>query len=80
MEQIKNFFGITENYRFEIFDLTCILTILNVVFIFVGFWFAPFFGLVSSGICLVWNIKNHSHINGYITQIFLIALNIKFLI
>ena len=79
METVKNFFGIETSYKFELFDITTVLTILNVIFIFAGAWFAPLFGLASCALCLTWNIKNHAHINGYLTQIFLVALNIKFL-
>lgn len=77
---MKDFFNIKENnYRFEIYDLTALVTILNVTFVLMGFWWAPILGLVNCGICLLVNIKNNAHINSYITQIALIILNIYFL-
>lgn len=77
---MKEFFSITEKeYRFEIFDLTALITILNVAFILMSFWWAPILGLINCIICLVFNVKNKVHINSYITQIALIILNIYFL-
>lgn len=77
---MKKFFGIEEeNYRFEIFDLTAIITILNVLFIVLGFWWAPILGLVNCIIITIFNVKNHAHINAYLTQIALVVLNVYFL-
>lgn len=77
---MKKFFDITsENYEFEIYDLTALITILNVSFILLGFWWAPILGIVNCLICLMANIRNHAHINNYITQIALIVLNCYFL-
>lgn len=81
MKQIKNFFSITKKeYEFEIWDLTSLITILNVTFVLMGFWWAPILGLVNCAICMVVNVKNKVHINNYITQIALVVLNIYFLI
>lgn len=78
---MKNFFSIAQpHYSFEIFDVTALFTLLNVVLIIQGVWFAPVFGLVNCAIIIILNIKNHAHINAYITQFSLIALNIYFLI
>lgn len=77
---IKKFFGIEGKYRFEIFDLTSILTIINVVAIILGMRFAPLFGLASCIICFCMNIRAKAHINLYLTQIALIVLNMYFLI
>ena len=77
---MKEFFSITEsNYQFNIFDVTALFTILNVVFIILGYWFAPLFGLINCVICLITNVKNKSMINSYITQIALIILNVYFM-
>lgn len=78
---MKEFFGIKERaYTFEIGDITALFTLLNVILILCGFWFAPLFGLINCGICLVLNVKNHTHVNSYLTQFSLIILNIYFLI
>ena len=77
---MKKFFGINaEKYEFEIWDITTIITILNVAFIVMGFSWAPILGLVNCGICIFLNIKNHNHINSYITQVALVVLNVYFL-
>lgn len=77
---MREFFSIEEKeYKFEIWDLTALITILNVAFILMGFWWAPILGLVNCAICLVMNVINKVHINNYITQVTLIVLNIYFL-
>ena len=77
---MREFFSIEEKeYKFEIWDLTALITILNVAFILMGFWWAPILGLVNCAICLIMNVINKVHINSYITQVALIVLNIYFL-
>lgn len=77
---MREFFSIEEKeYKFEIWDLTALITILNVAFILMGFWWAPILGLVNCAICLAMNVINKVHINNYITQVALIVLNIYFL-
>lgn len=80
MNRIKNFFSIKEDkYTFEIFDLTALITVLNVALILMGYWWAPILGLVNCGIIIVVSALNKVHINNYITQIALIVLNFYFL-
>lgn len=77
---MRNFFSIThKKYQFEIFDVVSILTVLNVAFILVGFWWAPFLGIANCIISIILNIKNKAHINLYIIQLALIVLNGYFL-
>lgn len=77
---MREFFTIEEKeYKFEIWDLTALITILNVAFILIGFWWTPILGLVNCAICLVMNVINTVHINNYIIQVALIVLNIYFL-
>jgi hypothetical protein len=76
---MKKFFGIETAYRFEVMDLFALLTIFNVAFILMGFWWAPIIGLANCGLSILNNIKNRYHINGYIMQVALIVLNIYFL-
>ena len=77
---MKEFFSITEsNYQFNIFDITALFTILHVASLILGYWFAPLFGLVNCGICIITNVKNKAMINSYITQIALIILNLYFM-
>lgn len=79
MQTVKNFFGIQKSYRFEIYDLTTLITVLNVSLILMGFWWAPMLGLLNCGICIGLNVKSRAHINAYVTQIMLIILNTYFL-
>lgn len=80
MTSIKKFFGITENnYTFEWCDFTTFITILNVMFVLIGKWWAPFFGLLNCFVGLALNVKYKAHINTYMMQIALIVLNIYFL-
>lgn len=77
---MKNFFSIIENhYLFEIWDITSIITIANVILVIAGLRWAPLLGIVNCCICLVLNIKQKAHINAYCTQLALIILNIYFL-
>ena len=77
---MRDFFQIKEDfYRFEIYDLTAIITILNVVFVLMGYWWAPILGLINCAICIIMNVINKLHINAYLTQVALIILNIYFL-
>ncbi len=71
--KIKKFFSIEQDsYIFNIYDLTALFTILNVILIIAGFRFASVFGLVNCFICL-------AMANVYVTQIALVILNIFFL-
>lgn len=77
---VKRFFGITDNrYKFEIWDVTALITILNVVFILLGFWWAPILGLTNCLICVIMNTRINAHINNYLTQGALVILNLYFL-
>lgn len=77
---MKKFFSITEEkYVFEWMDIFTILTILNVSFVLLGFWWAPIIGIVSCFLNVLLNIKNHAHVNTYIMQIALLILNSYFL-
>lgn len=78
--KIKKFFNIEQDsYNFDIYDLTALFTVLNVILIIAGFHFASAFGLVNCFICLAMSIYNHAFLNTYVTQIALIVLNIFFL-
>lgn len=79
MVGVKKFFGITEQFRIEIADVSALLTLVNVVLIICGVWFAPIFGLVNCGLSIVMSILTHGHVNGYIINLALIALNVYFL-
>lgn len=78
--KVKEFFNITDKeYKFEMYDLTTLITVLNVAFIIMGFWWAPILGIANCVVFIILNIINKVHINSYITQIALIILNVYFL-
>lgn len=78
--KVKEFFSITDKeYKFEMYDLTTLITVLNVAFIIMGFWWAPILGIANCVVFIILNIINKVHINSYITQIALIILNVYFL-
>lgn len=79
MNKIKKFFGIETEYTFEWADLSTLLTVLNVTLVLLGWYYAPFIGIVNCVINLIVNIKYRTHINLYIMQVALIILNIYFL-
>ena len=76
---MRKFFGIETGYTFEVNDIVAVVTIFNVLFIIMGFWWAPILGLANCGIGIVMNIINRTHINLYIMQIAFVVLNIYFL-
>ena len=77
---MKKFFGIEEQqYIFEWGDVSAWLTVLNVFFIIMGMWWAPFFGLANCVLAIVLSILSKAHLNAYIIQIALIVLNVFFL-
>lgn len=78
---MKNFFGIEKKYYcFEIADLFTLITVLNVILVLCGLWYAPILGIINCCLSIVNNIRIKGvHINNYITSISLIILNIYFL-
>ena len=80
MEKIKKFFSITaKKYKFEIYDLTSAITVLNVILIVCGFWWAPIFGLFNCALFIGINFVQKAHINAWVSQIALVVLNGYFL-
>ena len=77
---MRELFGIKEKkYVFEWGDITSLFTVLNVLFIVLGYWWAPVVGLLNALCSIVLNAQNKTHMNLYITQIALIILNVYFL-
>lgn len=77
---MRELFGIKEKkYVFEWGDISALITVLNVVFIVLGYWWAPVLGLMNAILSIVLNAYNKTHLNLYIIQIALIILNMYFL-
>ena len=77
---MKKFFSITEDkYIFEIWDITTLITVLNVAFVLMGYSWAPLLGIANCILCIGINIHNKAHVNNYVCQLALIILNVYFL-
>ena len=76
---MREFFGITESYRFEWNDLRCGITILNVVLIMIFGLQVSWFGLTVAifGVCK--DLSQHRHINDVLMHLSSVVLNIYFL-
>lgn len=76
---MREFFGITESYRFEWNDLRCGITILNVVLIMIFGLQVSWFGLAVAifGVCK--DLSQHRHINDALMHLSSVVLNIYFL-
>ena len=50
---MKEFFSITEDkYIFEIWDITTLITVLNVAFVLMGYSWAPLLGIANCILCI----------------------------
>ena len=77
---MKEFFSITDDkYIFEIWDITTLVTVLNVAFVLMGYSWAPLLGIANCILCIGINIHNKAHVNNYVCQLALIILNVYFL-
>ncbi len=76
---MREFFGITESYRFEWNDVRCGITILNVVLIMIFGLQVSWFGLAVAmfGVCK--DLSQHRHINDVLMHLSSVVLNIYFL-
>lgn len=75
MEKVKQFFNITEKYKFEWNDLRCFLTVINVMLIMtIGFEVA-WFGLAISLLGFVRDMISERRVSGTIMHLSTIVLN-----
>ena len=77
---MKEFFGITEPYKFEWNDLRAFIQVLNVILIMIFGLEVSWFGLAIAVFGLCKDFAQHRHINDMILHLSGIALNIYFLI
>ena len=77
---MKEFFGITEPFRFEWNDLRAFIQVLNVILIMIFGLQVSWFGLALAlfGVCK--DMSQHRHINDIVMHLSGVALNIYFLI
>ncbi len=77
---MKNFFNITENYRFEWNDLRCFVTVINVILIMIFGLSIAWFGLAIAAVGIVKDLTTDRRINGILMHFSTLILNIYFLI
>ena len=77
---MKEFFGITEPFRFEWNDLRAFIQVLNVILIMIFGLQISWFGLALAifGVCK--DMSQHRHINDIVMHLSGVALNVYFLI
>lgn len=77
---MKNFFNITDNYRFEWNDLRCFATVINVILIMIFGLSIAWFGLAIAAIGIIKDLTTDRRINGILMHFSTLILNIYFLI
>ena len=77
---MKNFFNITDNYRFEWNDLRCFVTVINVILIMIFGLSIAWFGLAIAAVGIVKDLTTDRRINGILMHFSTLILNIYFLI
>lgn len=77
---MKNFFNITENYRFEWNDLRCFVTVINVILIMIFGLSIAWFGLAIAAVGIIKDLTTDRRINGILMHCSTLILNIYFLI
>ena len=79
MAKIKNFFNITESYKFEWNELRAGITILNVVLVMIFGLSISWFGLAVAVIGLIKDFTTDRRISGIMMHFATMSLNIYFL-
>jgi hypothetical protein len=77
---MKEFFKITEPYKFEWNDLRCFITVVNVILIMIYGLSIAWFGLAVAFVGVIKDLTTDRRINGLLMHLSNIALNIYFLI
>ena len=76
---MRDFFSITEPFRFEWNDLRAFIQLLNVILIMIFGLQVSWFGLAIALFVLCKDLSQHRHINDMVLHLSGIALNIHFL-
>lgn len=77
---MKEFFGITESFRFEWNDLRAFIQILNVTLIMIFGLQVAWFGLAIALFGVIKDMSQHRHINDIVLHLSGVVLNIHFLL
>ena len=76
---MKEFFGITERFRFEWNDLRALIQIINVALIMIFGLSVAWLGLAISFFGVVKDMSQHRHVNDIILHLAGVVLNVHFL-
>ena len=76
---MREFFGITESYRFEWNDLRAFIQLLNVILIMIFGLSVSWFGLAIAVFGVIKDMSQHRHINDIIMHMSGVVLNVYFL-
>lgn len=77
---MKEFFKITEPYKFEWNDLRCFITVINVILIMIYGLSIAWFGLAVAFVGVIKDLTTDRRINGLLMHLSNVALNAYFLI
>lgn len=80
MNKIKEFFNITEPYKFEMNDIRAIIQVINVALIIMYGLSVAWFGLALAIFGLIKDLTTDRHINSIVMHLAGAVLNINFLI
>ena len=77
---MKDFFSITEPFRFEWNDLRALIQVINVALIMMFGLSVAWFGLALAVFGVIKDMSQHRHINDIILHLAGVVLNVHFLI
>ena len=77
---MKNFFNLTKLYKFELNDLRCFVTLLNVALIFIFGVSVAWLGLIVAGVGIVKDLTVDRHLNGLLMHLANFLLNLYFVL
>ena len=80
MNGLKNFFSISEPFRFEWNDLRAFIQIINVALIMIFGLSVAWFGLAIALFGIVKDMSQHRHINDIVLHLTGVIFNIHFLL
>lgn len=77
--EMKEFFSLNQPYKFEMNDIRCIITIVNVVLIMIFGLSISWFGLTVALCGVIKDLAKDRHINGLLMHLSSVVLNGYFL-
>lgn len=69
-----------KKYKFELDDISALLTVANVVLLLLGWEGAPAFGITNCALSIGRAIRHKSHFNIYVINVAILVLNFYFLL